>query len=249
MTRTLAPLAVLAFVAGCAGSTTSAPTLTAPTMTALPAIAHAALAGSRPPPAAKTEVKTPGITERQPGDFVVFRFSGTFHKGPITLTERVIAREGSVLVVDFTLAETVATAKGPITREQTLRAKIDTKIGGRGQVFGVSKIEGAAATPATVADWEAMMAKTVVSADANEETFGTEEVTVKVGAKDLAADRTVYKVLIGDKSATMTITQSDAFAWGDLGGEIVTEDGSVLYRAEIVDAGSTPIGHVAADDD
>jgi len=246
MTRSIVPVAVLAFVAGCASSTTNKPVAVA---AATPAIAHAALAGSRPTPEAKVEAKKVPSHERQPGDFVVFRFSGTFHKGPITLTERVIAKEGTVLTVDFTLAETVATPKGAATKEQTLRAKIDTKTGGRGEVFDVARIDAKGTTPATVADWEAMMGKTVVAADANEQTFGTEEVTVKVGAKSVTADKTVYKILIGDKSATMSITQSDGFAWGDLAGEIVTDDGSVLYRAEIVEAGSAPGSFVATDDD
>ena len=168
---------------------------------------------------------------------------------PATLTERVIAKEGTVLTVDFTLAETVATPKGAATKELTLRAKIDTKSGGRGDVFDVTRIDTKGSAPATVADWEAMMAKTVVVADANEQTFGTEEVSVKVGAKTVSADKTTYKVLIGDKTATMSITQSDGFVWGDLAGEIVTEDGSVLYRAEIVESGSAPGAFVATDDD
>lgn len=240
MTRTILPVAVLAFVAGCAGSTTNQPVASTPKT---PAVAHVALAGSRPTPEAKAEAKK-AIVHRQPGDFVVFRFSGTFHKGPLTLTERVIAREGTVLTVDFTLSET--TPKG--VKEQTLRAKIDEKTGGRGEVFDVAKVDAKGATPATVADWEAMMAKTVVVADANEQTYGTEEISVKVGTKSVNADKTTYKVLIGDKSATMSITQSDGFAWGDLAGEIVSDDGSVIYRAEILESGSAPGSFVATDD-
>jgi hypothetical protein len=36
----------------------------------------------------------------------------------------------------------------------------------------------------------------------------------------------------------MTIFESPSFAWGDLGGEITTADGGVLYKAEIVEVGS-----------
>ena len=39
----------------------------------------------------------------------------------------------------------------------------------------------------------------------------------------------------------MRTLQSDDFAWGDVGGEITAEDGRVLYRAELIDA-----GHAAA---
>jgi len=245
MTRTIA-LGIAVFALGCGGTVTN----TAAKAPTIPAIAKEALAGKRTTKeAATTAVKSSGLSERSVGDFVVFRFSGTFRKGSITLTERVVAKEGAVIVVDYTMVETTPSPKGAVTKELTLRAKIDTTVGSRGEVFGVQKIDKGVATPAEVADWEAMMAKTVLVADANEETYGTEEVDVKVGKHEVTADRTVYKVLVGNKTATMTITSSDAFAWGDLGGEIVADDGTVLYRAELVESGHILPPFVATDDD
>lgn len=247
MTRTIA-LSIAVFALGCGGTVT---TNTPANALTTPALAKAALAGKRTTKeaAAPTAVKTSGLSERSVGDFVVFRFSGAFHKGSITLTERVVAKEGAVIVIDFTMVESTPSPKGLVTKEQTLRAKIDTTVGSRGEVFGVQKIENGAAKDAEVADWEAMMAKTVLVADANEETYGTEEVDVKVGQKSLNADRTVYKVIVGSKSATMSITTSDAFAWGDIAGEIVADDGTVLYRAELVESGHILPPFVATDDD
>src|SRR6516165_1687988 len=46
--------------------------------------------GSDAEPAAAT---TP--TARMPGDFVVYRFTGSFRRTPLTLTQRVVARKGS----------------------------------------------------------------------------------------------------------------------------------------------------------
>jgi len=246
MTRTIAPLFVL-FALGCGGTVNTNTLAKAPT---IPAIAREALAGKRTTKeAATTAVKTSGLSDRSVGDFVVFRFTGSFRKGTITLTERVVAREGAVIVIDYTMVETTPSKKGAITKEETLRVKIDTTIGSRGEVFGVQKIDKGVTTPAEVADWEAMMAKTVLVADANEETYGTEEVDMKVGQKSVTADRTVYKVLIGNKTATMSITASDAFAWGDIAGEIVTDDGTVLYRAELLESGHVLPPFVATDDD
>jgi hypothetical protein len=247
MTRTLASsFAFVLFAIGC-GGTVNNTVAKAPT---IPAIAKEALAGKRTTKeAATTAVKTSGLADRAVGDFVVFKFTGSFHKGSITLTERVVAKEGAVIVIDYTMVETTPSKKGAITKEETLRAKIDTTVGSRGEVFGVQKFEKGVATPAEVADWEAMMAKTVVVADANEQTYGTEEIDLKVGQKSVTADRTVYKVLIGNKSATMSITASDSFAWGDLAGEIVTDDGNVLYKAELVESGHTLPPFVATDDD
>ncbi|MGZ3423707.1 MAG: hypothetical protein ACXWUG_10110 [Polyangiales bacterium] len=213
-----------------------------------PDVANAALAGKRvdkTATAATPEVAST-IGDRHVGDFVVFKFSGAFHKGAMTLTERVIAKEGTILTVEFTLAEGGKDGK---SKEQTLRVKMDQKVGGKGEVFGVQKIEKGVATPAEVADWEAMMAKTVLFADTNEETLASEDIKIDVAGKSVDAQKTSYKVLVGNKTATMTITQSEGFAWGDLGGEIISADGTVLYRAELVEAGSAPPSFVATDDD
>lgn len=235
-------------LAGC-GSTVSQPHFAIDGKT--PAVAEAALAGKRATKEAETTaVKSSGLKDRLVGDYVVFKFTGAFRKGTIQLTETVVAHEGSIIVVDFAMLENTPGPKGVIVKEQTLRAKIDTTVGSRGEVFGVQKLEkGGATSPATVADWEAMMAKTVLSADANEETYGTEEVDMKVLGKTVTADRTAYKVLIGKKTATMTITASDSFVWGDLAGEIVDDEGNVLYKAELVDSGHTIQPFFATDDD
>ena len=150
MTRSIVSISRLAssigcvvLAIGCGGTVTSNTVATAPST---PAIAKAALAGKQVSrESSATAVKASGISERAVGDFVVFRFSGTFRKGSITLTERVVAKEGAVIVVDYTMVETTPSApkneKGAITKEQTLRAKIDTTVGSRGEVFGVQKIE------------------------------------------------------------------------------------------------------------
>jgi hypothetical protein len=256
MTRHLAPLAVLIALplAGC-GSTVSKPHFAIDGQT--PDVAKAALAGKRTLHGSEyetTAVKTAGLKDRLVGDYVVFKFTGAFRKGTIQLTETVVAHEGDVIVVDFAMLENIPSAStkgGVIVKEQTLRAKIDTKVGSRGEVFGVQKVlKGGALEPATVGDWEAMMAKTVLSAEANEETYGTEVVDIKVLNKNISADRTAYKVIINGKPATMTITASDNFVWGDLAGEIVDDaTGNVLYKAELVDSGHTIQPFFATDDD
>jgi hypothetical protein len=231
-------------VAGC-GRAAVAPSASSATT---PDVVNAALAGKRVDKTAKAAAPEVASTigDRHVGDFVVFKFSGAFHKGAMTLTERVIAKDATILTVEFTLAEAGKDGK---SKEQTLRVKMDQKVGGKGEVFGVQKIEKGVATPAEVADWEAMMAKTVLFADANEETLASEDIKIDVAGKSVDAQKTSYKVLVGNKTATMTITQSDGFAWGDLGGEIISADGTLLYRAELVEAGSAPPSFVATDDD
>ncbi len=243
----LVSVAALSLVAvGCGRGAVGSSDPAHPANVTTPAAAHAALAGSRAPAKGDALAMASAAVARKPGDYAVFRFTGAFHKGNLVLTERVIAVEGATLVLEVTLTET--SPKGAVA-EETLRVKIDQKVGGRGEVYGVSRVQKGALVPAEVADWEALMAKTIVAADANEETLSTETVTVDVAGKSAAAQKTTYKVLVGTKAATMTVTQSDDFLWGDLGGEIVTTDGTLLYRAELVESGSAPPSHVAADAD
>jgi hypothetical protein len=167
---------------------------------------------------------------REPGDFVAYRFSGSFRKAPLTLTQRVAAREGSVLVIDMTLAGGGAT--------EALRVRMSDAPETRGEVLSAARLgSDGAERPAPLAAYEALIAKTALAADANEAELGEEAVTLDVGGAPLACRKVSYRVRVGKSTATMRTIQSDAFAWGDVGGEITAEDGRVLYRAEIVDAG------------
>ncbi|WP_437659462.1 hypothetical protein [Sorangium sp. So ce1182] len=166
---------------------------------------------------------------REPGDYVAHRFSGSFRKTPLLLTQRVVAREGDVLVVDVTLEGDRET--------EALRVRMSDAPSRRGEILGAAWIEGGAERPATLSDYDAMMAKTALAADENEEVLGTEAVNVEVGGAPIACQKTSFRVRIGKTKATMRTLQSDDFAWGDVGGEITAEDGRVLYRAELVDRG------------
>lgn len=176
------------------------------------------------------EVAQDAAAPRQPGDYVAYRFTGSFQKKPITLTQRIVAREGSALVVDVTVAQG--------DRSEALRVRMSDDPERRGEILAVARLDAQGAEQAApLAAYEELMARTTLAADANEAELGTEDVQVEVGGQALACHRTSYRVRIGGKGATMRTIQSAQFAWGDLGGEITAEDGSVLYRAEVIEAG------------
>ncbi|WP_437587103.1 hypothetical protein [Sorangium sp. So ce1000] len=166
---------------------------------------------------------------RKPGDYVAYRFSGSFRKTPLLLTQRVVAREGDVLVVDVTLEDGKQT--------EALRVRMSDEPSRRGEVLSAAWIDGGAERPATLSTYDAMMAKTALAADENEDVLGSEAVNVEVGGASIPCQQTSFRVRIGKAKATMRTLQSDDFAWGDVGGEITAEDGRVLYRAELIDRG------------
>jgi hypothetical protein len=170
----------------------------------------------------------PAVGARTPGDFVVYRFTGSFRKAPLTLTEKVVARSGALVTIDLAAQEGEA--------RQELRVTIDEASPSHNEVVSVARIEGGLPKPATVEAYEALMARTALAADQNEALLGTEDVSVDVGGASMPARKTTYQVRVGKKHAVMRTFESAAFAWGDVGGDI-TANGKVLYRAEVVEAG------------
>ncbi len=235
MKRILLSLAVTSVLAiGCGRGALEA------RVTTLPAAEKAAAAPEESAPKADDDVygeaaaapadQAPAGNEaaRMPGDFVVYRFTGSFRKGPLTLSQKVLDRQGSIL----TLA-VVAEEKGKKTE---LRVQLDDAAPGK-PVLGVAKVEDGVAKKSTVAAYEELMAKTALAADQNEAFVGSEEVLVDVGGSKVPAKKATYRVRIGKKQATLKTVESAQFAWGDVGGEITGDTGKLLYKAEVLESG------------
>lgn len=224
MTRTALALSMVTVLVGCTGATT----LPSAAVEARPATHES----SPPAKAAFTPEAAPAkVVTRAVGDFVVFKFSGTYRKSPLVLTERVVALQGEDVVIEFAFTEG--------TKSSTFRAL--TGAAGKSDLYGFTKLNAKGVTvDASRDEFESFMAKTVLSADDNEETLATTTADVEIGGKTWTATTTAFRVRIGKTNATMKISQSDAFAWGDLAAEIVATDGTVLYRAELLE-----VGHVS----
>jgi hypothetical protein len=166
---------------------------------------------------------------QEPGDFVVYRFSGSYRDTPVTMTQRVVARDRHEVVVDVTID-----SNGEVQR---LRMRIDNSSKGRGELISVARLEGQVQRPFGIAAYEKLMGEIVLSADENEGLIGSRDVLVDIGGSELAATKTSYRVRVGAHEAVMHTVSSNAFGWGDLGGEIATPDGKVLYKAELLDVG------------
>jgi hypothetical protein len=101
---------------------------------------------------------------------------------------------------------------------------------------------------AKIEDFEAMLAKTAFVTDSNDKTLASEKGTCVVSGDEVECMKTSYAVAIGDKTATMNVTQSAAVPGRDIAGEIVDKDGKIIYRAELVDMGrGTPDGVASAE--
>lgn len=238
MNRTLLTLATASiFALGCGSAALEQAAPTAPIAPAVvmekaaatPAVAGATKADETQKPAVAPAI-TGALASRKVGDFVVYRFTGSFRKATLTLTEKVVAKKGTILTIDLTADEA--------GKREELRVKIDEATGAHGEVLSVSKLEGGIEKPESMAAYEALMARTALAADENEAALGTDDITVDVGGAQLACKRSSFRVRVGNNhGATLKTIESDAFAWGDVGGEITAQNGKTLYRAEVIEVG------------
>lgn len=166
-------------------------------------------------------------TRRHPGDFYVHEISGTFRQHAAILTERVVAEEDGVWIIDYRLED----GEGA----KAFRVRMDEN----GQITRVGRLlDGGAEQPATLADYEAMMASASLAPDENEGLTATTQGTCLVGPAELDCETKNYRVLVGGEEASMGITESRSLPGRDLAGEITGADGKVIYRSVLIEHGN-----------
>jgi hypothetical protein len=163
--------------------------------------------------------------ERHVGDLFVHRFSGSFATEPLTLTEEVALREDTAWVVDFSLTQN--------EKVERLRVRFDVQ---SGQAVSAAHFEAGRESPASLGDYEAMLTRTIYAADVNDGLVSQNDQTCLVGADELDCETKTYKVWVGDSAATLSVVHSKTFVDRDVSGEIITADGKLIYRAELVEA-------------
>ena len=163
------------------------------------------------------------------GDYLVREIT-TANK-TLVMTERVLSKDGAVAVLE------VSFKVG--NKADTYRVRVEETAAGE-QTTDVTKVVAGAEHAFGVPAYEALLQKTVPAVQSNDGMLDAEPVVVDVAGKQVAATHTEYKVMIGGKPATMSVIENKAF--GDMGGEIATADGKVVYRARILEIGSAPVG-------
>jgi hypothetical protein len=165
------------------------------------------------------------------GDFHVFRYGGSFSKRPVTLTEQVtLVEDDGAFTKDFVMEDGAKTT--------ALRVSMRPD----GEVTNVVRRAPEGEVAATAADFERMMRRIQFVPDTNDEVLSSDDTTCMVGTEEVSCQVTKYRVTVGKKQATLSITRSDKLPGGDLGGEIVTSSGKVLYSAHLVEQGNDAPG-------
>ena len=167
---------------------------------------------------------------RIPGDFAVYRISGSYRESPVSITQRVVAHSAGVIILDMTIDEGGAS--------EQLRLRVDDTPEHRGELLSVAKMEGGMLKPFGVAAYEQRMSEIVPAADDNEGEIGTSPEVLKVGATPIACTRIEYRVRIGAHRAVMSTLSAQGMSTMNLGGKVVSDDGTVIYQAQLVELGN-----------
>jgi len=164
--------------------------------------------------------------DRKVGDYWVHKISGSFADRAMVLTEKVIEKTDTDIVLEYTLEDDESTTK------LLVRQALETD-----EVLDVRRVVEGAEEAATLADYEALMAKTAFVPDSNEGFLDRSVGTCLVGPSELDCETKSYRVMIGDREAKLDVTESKKYPGRDIAGEISTDDGDVIYRAELLETG------------
>ncbi len=175
-----------------------------------------------PPAVADAVADEPAADPRRVGDVVVHRFSGSFRRSPAVLTEEIVAKEGGLWVIDLSLEDGRRTTR--------LRVRMDPE----GQVKQASRLVSGKEQPATIADYAALVQETVFSADVNDGLLASQRGTCLVGSRELECETKSYKVWMGERVATLKLSESAELPGQDVASEVTSEDGRLIYRSELL---------------
>jgi hypothetical protein len=227
MKRILLAVSLLSSLALGCSTRTMVPAVTTAEVEAAPARIVSAL------PVATEELEH----ARQVGDFVVYRFSGSYRDAPVEVTHTVVGHDAEMLVIDVTVDERGA--------QERLRMRLHPS----GSLASVARWEGKVLRPFGVAAYENLMAELTLAADENLGLIEEQARPIDIAGETIAATTSRYRVRVGAHDAVLVTKHAPDFRWGDVGGEIRTVEGKVLYRAEIVEAGSTAANLAAQEED
>jgi hypothetical protein len=209
--RHLVPVLLLASACAASPSTKDPATPTAPS-----AVEPPGLSGSTGAPLVRE-------APRRVGDRLVHRYSGTYRSEALVIEEKVIGQEGDVLVVDYVVLE----GDAPLH----LRVRMSVK---SERIVEVAKVADFLETPATLADYERLMDKTAFATERNRGLVSRASETCLVGPEEFDCVQSRFDVQVAGQEGTMLVSRHPGLA-RDVAGEVTAVDGTVLYRADLVE--------------
>jgi hypothetical protein len=195
--------------------------------TALPATTHpSTVVSAAPGEPLALQASTPGQASgptRHVGDTTVHRFSGSFRKHPLLLTEEVVRADSTTFTVRYILEDGTKQSELLVTRANR-----------SGRIVNVMRLEKGEEIPAQTSDYELMVQKTLFVPDQNGGEISKKASTCLVGETEHDCEVAEYRVYVKEKEARLLVAHSDQLG-RDVSGEIVAVDGTMIYHAELLE--------------
>jgi hypothetical protein len=166
------------------------------------------------------------LGKKRLGDSMVQLSSHGFREKPALLRERVVAEEAGGLIMEYRLDDNDGV--------RVIRAHVDQN----GEVTRILRVSGHRAEPGTLADYEALRAGAMVVRDENRGRTDRKRATCNLGPSELDCLTKTRRVRLGEGEAALEISQTAALPGRDVGAEITAADGSVIYRATLIEHGN-----------
>jgi hypothetical protein len=218
---------ILALMLAACGAQTHNLAVTEPKAEAKP-VEHAAPAPAETEPVPAKEERRVELSHAV-GDYIIRRFSLHSRKTPTVITERVVAVKEGSLVLEVT--------REAASGSRSIRVELGNEPSNRGEVLSVVALRAGKEIVMGRAAYEAILRDTVFVADENDGEIESARIKLDVQGRALDGTETRFRVKVRGREGTMRTVALENSPWGEVGGEVTTADGSVLYRAEVVDVG------------
>jgi hypothetical protein len=209
-----------------------------------PSSAKAAARASRAPAPTDTEASAAPAPAPTPsyavGDYLIRVFTLP-SRARVTVSERVVAIKDSSVVIEIT--------REAAQKSRTIRVELNDAPGHRGEILSASVLRAGVEVPMGTAVYDSIMSGTAFAADENEGQIESGSSKLDVRGRAVDTNETSFRVKVRGKEATMRTIELANSPWGEVAAEVKTDQGAVLYRAEVVDVGHEEIRTAAVSGD
>ncbi len=183
--------------------------------------------------AASTGPRRVHESPRRVGDVLVHRYSGSYRGQALVLVEEVVDATSELLIVDYRVVEGA----------EPVHLRVHLTLASE-RVLEVHRVVDGEVEPSSIGEYEALLALTSLTPDANRGLIGRRTETCLLGESEDTCQVSEFEVDVAGKPARLAVERSTRFS-RDIAGEIVALDGTVLYRADLIEAkrGAVPVNH------
>jgi len=172
---------------------------------------------------------------RRVGDRSVHRYSGAYRAQAIVLLEEVVGVDGELFVVDYKVLEG--------NPAEHLRVKMTMQ---SERIVSVERIIDGEPQATEIAAFDQLMERTSFAPDRNDGLVARKSETCLIGDQELECQVSRFDVEVDGDLATLKVARHPSLL-RDLSGEVTAVDGTILYKADLLEFQRGPVASESED--